>query len=243
MTALSRLHALCVLVAVVVSLGCGPRKLTVESGPGLEQHTIRSVVVVPFQRLTTPQVLDPAGPLFNVPGGAKRSDIQMGVAPRASEGAPRPTTTVPAWVPDKVAEAVYGKLKDREGLRVLPPGEAMRVLQGLGDSAREWTAERLAREVAMQMHVDAAVMGKVLIYRERNGSKWGADPAAVGFEVSLVAPDGQLLWTANYYEKQRPMNEDFVGFFEHGGGFVTADELIEYGAGKIARKFPGGQAR
>jgi len=87
---------------------------------------------------------------------------------------------------------------------------------------------------------DAALLGRVLVYRERDGSRWGANPAIVGFEVRLVGSDGIILWTANYYEKQLPLIEDFTGFWQHGGGFVTADELAEYGADRIVRQFPFG---
>ena len=58
----------------------------------------------------------------------------------------------------------------------------------------------------------------MLVYQERVGSRLGADPpAAVGFEVKLVASDGMVLWEGNYYEKQRPMTEDFVGFIQRSG--------------------------
>jgi hypothetical protein len=81
----------------------------------------------------------------------------------------------------------------------------------------------------------------VLVYQERVGGRFGADPpAVVGFEVKLVAPDGNILWEGNYYEKQRPMTEDFIGFVQRYGMFVTADELAAYGAGKLAEALPVG---
>lgn len=87
-----------------------------------------------------------------------------------------------------------------------------------------------------------ALIGKVLLYQERVGSRLGADPpAAVGFEVKLVAPDGLVLWEGNYYEKQRPMTEDFRGFVQRYGMFVTADELAAYGASELAEAFPFGR--
>jgi hypothetical protein len=228
------------LSLLAVLSGCGPRKVTVEPAPALDKHQVRSVVVVPFQRLTTPQALGPEGQMFNVPRGAKRSDISLDVAPRLTEPPAQLTVTVPASAPEKVTDIMFWKLSDHGGVRVLSPDDARRVLKDVGDAAREWTPERIGREVASRLNVDAALVGKVLIYRERIGSKWGADSAAVGFEVQLVAADGALLWTANYYEKQRPLNEDVIGGFEHGGVFVTADELIAYGAEKIAKIFPYG---
>ena len=81
------------------------------------------------------------------------------------------------------------------------------------------------------------------MYQERVGSRLGADPpAAVGFEVKLVAPDGMVLWVGNYYEKQRPMTEDFAGFIQRYGVFVTAEELAAYGAAELADVFPFGGA-
>ena len=228
------------LLCVPALPGCGPRKVTVEASPALERHQIRRMVVVPFQRLTTPQILERTDPELNAPRGAKRSDISLAVPP-SGERLDRMTIRVPEDVPERVTEVMYRKLQERGGLEVLSPADAQRVIQGLGAEAQDWPPDRLGQEVARRLKADAALVGKVLIYRERGGSKWGGDPAAVGFEVQLVAPDGTVLWSANYYEKQRPINEDLPSLFERGIGFLTADELVEYGANKIVRKFPFGE--
>ena len=61
----------------------------------------------------------------------------------------------------------------------------------------------------------------------------------VGFEVRVVAADGQVLWVGGYYERQRPMNEDLKGFLQRWA-FVTAAELAEYGVEEILKDFPFG---
>ena len=100
-----------------------------------------------------------------------------------------------------------------------------------------------AHEIAQRLGADAALSGKVLVYQERVGGRFGADPpAVVGFEAKLVAPDGNLLWEGNYYEKQRPMTEDVMGFIRRYGMFVTADELAAYGASKLAEDLPVGSS-
>jgi hypothetical protein len=225
-------------VALTAVAGCGPTKITTESYPALNQHPVRRIVVMPFERLTTPQIQDPRGVVLEEPEGAKRSDISLGMAPPAGEPLRGIGLTVPRSVPGLVAHEVAQALGDLPGIMVFGPTEAERTIQSLADTGQGWSPERLAREVARKLHADAALLGKVLIYRERNGSRWGADPAAAGFEVRLMAPDGNVLWTGNYYEKQGSMNQDLIGFFQHGGGFVTADELLRYGAQKIAQKFP-----
>jgi hypothetical protein len=111
--------------------------------------------------------------------------------------------------------------------------------EGAAD-ASDVPPEQAAKETIRKTGSDAALIGRVLIYRERDGSKWGANPAAVGFEVKLIGSDGITLWSANYYERQRPLIEDLTGFWQHGGGFVTAEELAEYGAERIVRAFPFG---
>jgi hypothetical protein len=90
------------------------------------------------------------------------------------------------------------------------------------------------------MAVDAALIGRVLVYQERKGNKLGGETAAVGFEVKLISADGTPLWAGNYYEKQKPFTEDAQGFAERGGVFVTADELAEYGATHLVDRFPFG---
>ena len=67
----------------------------------------------------------------------------------------------------------------------------------------------------------------------------GATPAAVGFEVFFVQPsDGTVLWKGEFFEEQKPLTQDVVGFFEKSGGFVTARELSEIGVQKVIESFP-----
>lgn len=111
------------------------------------------------------------------------------------------------------------------------------------DIAAKQTPEAMGAALAKQLKADAALIGQVLVYQERSGSRLGADPpATVGFEVKLVAGDGQLLWVGNYYERQRPMTEDFMGFIQRWA-FVTAEELAQYGTGEILDQFPFGSAK
>src|SRR4029079_19234010 len=37
-----------------------------------------------------------------------------------------------------------------------------------------------------------------------------------------------------------PMTQDFLGFVQHGGVFVTAEELAQYGADQVLKTFPFG---
>jgi hypothetical protein len=220
---------------------CAPPKVWIEPSPAAKRYHIDTVVVLPFHRINTPQILDkPLTPEFNVPQGAEKSRIYIPVPPPSPEKLNLTTTTVPASAPDRVTDIFYERLRQRAGLRVLSPDEAARAMKGMETDKFE-TFERAAGEAATRLGVDAAVIGRVLVYKEREGSKIAANSAAVGLEVKLIASDGTTLWVGNYFEKQRPLIEDLAGFLERRGVFVTADELVRYGVDRLVQKFPYGQ--
>lgn len=229
------------LAAAVLALGgCAPSKVTIHASPELGKYQIRTVAMMPFDALTTPQVIEPVVPELPAPAGAKRSDIAVAVPP-ATERQSQATMTVPSHAAAKVTQMFFGKLQKWEGVRILSPEVATRAVTALGPEAKGATPEDLAKKVAVRLSADAVLLGRVLVYQERVGSKLGASPpAAVGFEVKLVGADGVILWAGNYYEKQRPLTQDFLGFVQHGGGFVTADELAEYGVERVIRSLPFG---
>ena len=166
--------------------------------------------------------------------------MSIAVPPTTDQYARR-THRVPPAAGEKITELMWNMLKARGGLRVLSPKEGEAAAKELsGEDASETVQPQ---KIAQRLGADAALIGKVLVYQERVGSRLGADPpAVVGFEVKLVAPNGTLLGEGNYYEKQRPMTEDFVGFIQRYGMFVTAEELAAYGAAELAKAVPIGGA-
>jgi hypothetical protein len=199
------------------------------------------MALVPFTAIATPQVRDQGDLYFSTPQSVRRSDISMAV-PSDVEPPPRQATPIPAHAAEQITQLFWKRLQSREGVRVL----------ALGDSAKAAAAEgalfaakpeAAAASVARKLKADAAVMGIVSMYQERVGSRLGASPAAsVAFEVKVVAADGRVLWVGHYYERQRPLTEDLVGFVKRFGMFVTAEELAEFGVDEILKEFPFGVA-
>jgi hypothetical protein len=152
----------------------------------------------------------------------------------------RETVTVPMSAGDTVTQLLWSRLKARQGVTVLAPSEAAKVLAS--QSTTQFPAGQLpAVAVAKQLKVDASLIGQVLMYQERVGGRFGASPpATVGFEARVIAADGQVLWVGNYYERQRPMIEDVMGFIQRRGMFVTAEELATYGVEHLLLEFPFG---
>lgn len=232
-----------VVIGLLVAVGCAPAKVTINESPKLAEYRVRSLAILPFEGLRTPQSIDSGAADLYVPSGMIRSNISVTI-PLQAERLDTPTVTVPNYAPEKVTRLVSKRLQRWGGLKVIPPEEAKGAIppskpsQPPADTEEE--AKQLAKAVAEKLSADAVLMGRVLIYKERGGTKMGGSPATVGFELRLIAADGTTLWVGSYYEKQRPMTEDLAGFWERGGVFVTADELARYGVDHVLEKFPFG---
>jgi hypothetical protein len=226
-------------LTVVLAAGCSGWKVTTESSDLLPRYTVRSMALVPFSSITTPQVRDQGSPFFSTPQSIHQHDMSVAI-PGGAEPPPRQAASVPASAAELVTQLFWKRLQSRDGLHLVPLSDSAKAsaVDGVGTKARP---EAIAAAVARTLKADAALMGYVSMYQERVGSRLGANPAAsVGFEVKVVAADGQVLWVGHYYERQRPLTEDVIGFVQRLGMFVTAEELAEYGVDKIMKEFPFG---
>ncbi len=228
-------------IALLVVAGCSGSKVTTKASAELSRYQIRTIALVPFTTLATPQFRDVADQHFSVPPEVRRSDMTMAVPPNIEQPL-RQTVTVPTGAGDIVTQLLWNRLKTRQGMTVLSPSETANALASQATSQRS-SSQSPAIAVAKQLKADASLIGQVRVYRERVGGRFGASPpATVGFEAKVVAADGQVLWEGNYYEKQRPMIEDLMGFIQRRGVFVTAEELAAYGVEHMLNEFPFGTA-
>jgi hypothetical protein len=226
-------------LAVLAVGGCSGSKVTTKASSDLARYQIRTIALVPFTILATPQVRDVVDQAFSMPSGARRSDMAIAVPPNTDQLV-RETVTVPMSAGDTVTQLLWSRLKARQGVTVLAPSEAAKVLASQS-TTQSPTGQLPAVAVAKQLKVDASLIGQVLMYQERVGGRFGASPpATVGFEAKVIAADGQVLWVGNYYERQRPMIEDVMGFIQRRGMFVTAEELATYGVEHLLLEFPFG---
>ena len=234
-------RVLLALLAVLLMTACSGTKVTTKVSAQAGKYPVHKIALIPFETMATPQAIELSGPSFPVPSGVRRSDMSVAV-PRMTDQHARRTDLIPPSVGKKVTEIMWDKLRARPGLQVFSPQESATAARELTAGAAPETVS--AHKIAQRLGADAALSGKVLVYQERVGGRLGADPpAVVGFEVKLIAPDGMILWEGNYYEKQRPMTEDFFFFFQRHGMFVTAEELAAYGATELAEALPFGDIR
>ncbi|MGC4099657.1 MAG: hypothetical protein QM706_21405 [Nitrospira sp.] len=230
--------AISIVALASITGGCSGSKVTTKSSNEIARYQIRSIALMPFTSIATPQVSDQDDLFVATPQSLRRSDISMAI-PRDIQPPPKQAMVVPGYAAEKVTELFWGRLQDRKGVQVLSPGDTVRVSSTEGDLTT-MGPEKAAVAIAKRLKADAALFGRVLVYQERVGSRLGANPpATVGFEAKVIATDGQVLWVGGYYERQRPMNEDLVGFLQRWA-FVTAAELAEYGVAEVLRDFPFG---
>jgi hypothetical protein len=234
-------HVLLLTILVFSAVGCSGWKVTTESSDQLPRYTIRSMALVPFTAIATPQLRDQGYLYFSTPQSIPRSAMSVAI-PSDVEPPPRQAASVPDHAAERITQLFWKRLQERDALRIVPLGDSAKAAaDGALSTAKP---EAAAASVAKKLKADAALIGYVSMYQERVGSRLGANPAAsVGFEVKVVAADGRVLWIGHYYERQRPLTEDFVGFFKRYGMFVTAEELAEYGVEEILKEFPFGVGR
>ncbi len=202
-------------LAVLLSVpGCGGTTSEVVTDPMIAQYAIKRVAVLPFT-VTHPTV------------GQERGYATPAPSPTAAE---------------KLAELFYLKLNAREGVSVIPPNEVRKEMATVpAVPSRVWL-----REIGERLGVGAVLEGAVEVYKERKGSAIGLerpqDAAEVGFVVRLLSSkDGAVLWTGEYYERQRPLTEDLSGFLERGARYLTVEELANSAVDHVLVKFPLGR--
>jgi hypothetical protein len=226
----------------LLAAGCSGWKVTTESSDILPRYTVRSMALVPFASITTPQVRDQGSPFYSTPQSIRQHDMSVAI-PGDAEPPPRQAASVPVFAAERVTQLFWKRLQSRDGLHMVPLGDSVKASAADEVLARA-RPEAVAAAVARTLKADAALVGYVSMYQERVGSRLGANPAAsVGFEVKVVAADGQVLWVGQYYERQRPLTEDVIGFIQRFGMFVTAEELAEYGVDEIMKEFPFGEGK
>lgn len=236
---LRKIGLICLAGGMLAGAGCSGAKVTTKASNELPRYQVGTLALLPFTTMTTPQLRDQQDPFMSTPEGLRRSDISVGVQSNV-EPPPRQMVVVPDAAAEKLTQLFWTRLRNRPGIVASSPGEAGKAAASFGGDRLKITPEMMAAEVAKRLKADAALMGRVLVYQERVGSRLGANPpASVGFEIKVVAADGQVLWVGNYYERQRPMTEDFIGFV-HRWAFVTADELAQYGVDELLKEFPFG---
>jgi hypothetical protein len=214
-----------VFLLAVSLAGCETRSpLRIRPGPvvpaqdrGLTPEALAKVAVVPFY----PVVTSPA----SVP------------PPSAGSGDSGPKTS---W---SDAALVTGYLADAlaaHGVAVVAPSDVELAFTSQGQPLPRLDPEATAARCAREFGATSVVLGKLLRWREREGSAAGSTrPASVAFEVSLYeAPSARKLWTGRFDETQQAITEAILRARQYPGGgtrWLTAQEFARWGADEAAK--------
>ena len=236
-----------VSTTLILLWGCGacaPDTITIKAHPQLASQTITKIAIVPFRVAKREQGISLA---FRTPPPADLEHPQIhqslgSVSGSSVPGRTRPIgVSVPDSVPDMIWRMVYSQLRLKPRIQVISPETVGQILGSLEGSTRTQDRLETAQLLGQRLAVDAVLEGVVRVYREREGTKFAAHPAAVGFEIRLVGTrDGKVLWVGDYFEEQKPLTQDIKGFLERGATFVTAEELARAGVVRVLQGLPLG---
>lgn len=240
-----RLRRLSAILLLLWGCGaCAPEPTTIKSHHQFVPRAITKVAIAPFQTMKR----DPRNTLVLKtlpPSDLENSEIpqslgSIGTLPVPGRS-PLIQGAVPDAVPDMIQHMVYSQLRLNSHVQIISPDTVGQLLNSRDDPARGGDRRETVRLLGRRLAVDAVLDGLIRVYREREGTKFGALPAAVGFELRLLrARDGQVLWVGDYFEEQKPLTHDVRGFFERGGKFVSAEELARAGVARVLRQLPLG---
>lgn len=235
-------HLFFVLVFGLIS--CAPDTVTVNTHPTFSPGSITTIGVVPFTAVKgSPGVYQSLGELAspNVGSSEIRPSFGESVGP-VPDRSHASKVSVPTGAEGKVTDMVYANLRLRPGLHTISPGEIKQALSQKAFHPSTINNQQLAQELGKALSLDAVIVGQVRVYRERDGQKYGAIPAAVGFDVQIInAQNGVVIWMGDYFEEQKSFTEDFKGMLERGGKWVTAETLARSGVKRVMERLPLGK--
>jgi len=236
-----------VLGALVLSAmaACAPDTVNVQRSQQFSPDSVKRIALLPFSALPGSRGVYRSmgdGPVPNLGNSEIRQSFETtsGPVPLRSHAT---TIAVPESAPALITHMVFTNLLGRPGLDTTSPDIAAGSLPK-GRPIPELIKSRSENQrISQSLGVDALLYGVVRVYREREGAKLAAIPAAVGFEMYLVdGKTGLMVWKGDFFEEQKPLTEDVKGFFARGGTFITAEELARSGVHRVMSRFPVGQS-
>ncbi len=223
-------------------MACVPAKVNVQSALDFDPYMIRTMAIFPFQVLETPQRTAVGASQYpEAPSEVRTQFILPGEGRLRGSEETTESIRVSEVAAQRITSMVYGNLQGRPGVRIVSRYQVAQTFsdQRARDSSLNWREQ--VTQLGTNLEADAVLIGLVRVYRERKGSKFAATPAVVGFESHLIDSDsGKVLWSGTYYDEQKPLNQDFMGFWERKGMYITADELARTGVEKMMKDFPVG---
>jgi hypothetical protein len=160
----------------------------------------------------------------------------------------RKVAVVPFYPSDRDASwanaaLVSGFLSDAlaaQGVPVVAPNDVELAFTSQGQPVPRLDPETMATRCARDFGATSVALGRLLRFREREGSAAGSTrPASVAFEVTVYeAPTARRLWTGRFDETQQAITEAILRARQYPGGgtrWLSAPEFARWGADEVAK--------
>lgn len=163
---------------------------------------------------------------------------------RDLEHSTRPGSVGHAEAADLVARFVTEALV-AGGVRTVAPSDLVIAFEGRGQVLPRGDVAALAEVAAHDFGASAVLLGRVMRYREREGSAVGAlHPASVAFAVDLyTAPGGEHVFSARFDQTQPALSSAPMVARQYPGGgmrWLSAAELARFGGDRMVAALPEG---
>jgi hypothetical protein len=160
--------------------------------------------------------------------------------PSLPSNAPGASGSGANWADAALVSNFVSEALAEQGVPVVAPNDVEIAFTGHGSPVPRLDPEATSVRCANDFGATAVVLGRVLRFREREGSAAGSTrPASVSFELTIFeAPSARRLWTGRFDETQRSITEDILRARQYPGRgtrWLTAAEFARWGAGEAAR--------
>jgi len=160
--------------------------------------------------------------------------------PSLPSSAPGASGSGAGWADAALVSSFVSEALAAQGVTVVAPSDVEIAFTGHGSPVPRLDPEATSVRCARDFGATAVVLGRVLRYREREGSAAGSTrPASVAFELTIYeAPTARRLWTGRFDETQQSITEAILRARQYPGGgtrWLTAAEFARWGAGEAAK--------
>lgn len=160
--------------------------------------------------------------------------------PLASSVKPGSSNEGTSWADAALVSGFLSDALAAQGVPVVPPNDVELAFTAQGQPVPRLDPETTAARCAHDFGATAVVLGRLLRYREREGSAAGSTrPASVAFEVTVYeAPTARRLWTGRFDETQQAITEAILRARQYPGGgtrWLSAPEFARWGADEVAK--------
>jgi hypothetical protein len=160
--------------------------------------------------------------------------------PTLPSSAPGASGSGANWQDAALVSTYVSEALAAQGVAVVAPSDVETAFTGHGSPVPRLDPETTAARCAHDFGATAVALGRVLRWREREGSAAGSTrPASVSFEVTLYeAPTARKLWVGRFDETQQSITEAILRARQYPGGgtrWLSTEEFARWGADELAK--------